>query len=361
MSNGFDLTALGWDGWFATQLKMLDQPDALPARVAVQRRGSYLVYCQEGEVWAELSGRMRHELTRRSELPTVGDWVALRPTDGTTHPIVAMLGRKTKFSRTEVGTRGDESSDRFVRTEEQVLASNLDHVLVVAALTEEFNVKRIERYVTMIWEGGAIPVVVLNKADLCDPTVAIAEASAAAPGVDVLALSAHTGDGVDALRGFLAHGSTIALVGSSGVGKTSLLNRFTGDEQRPVQETRSDSRGRHTTSHRELILLATGGMIIDTPGIRELQLWNSVEGIDRAFDDITGFASSCRFNDCSHEKEPGCAVRQALEEGQLDEQRFQSYQKLRRELDFLERRQDPRLERETRERWKALTKSMRKR
>lgn len=350
------LRALGWDDWF--QERFDNVPGLIPARVAVQHKGTYLVITEDGEMWAEPSGRLMHEAFQRSDLPVVGDWVACRGPQ-----VVGVLQRKTWFGRLESGSRVESASDAPTRTEQQVLAANLDSVMVVTSVTEEFNVRRVERYLTMIFEGGAIPVVILNKADLRDPSDAIRALAVAAPGVDVWAISALTGEGLGELDRYMTGGQTSALVGSSGVGKTSMINRLLGDESRKVRATREDDRdrGRHTTTHRELIQLQSGGMIIDTPGMRELHLWNATDGLERTFDDIAELASMCRFNDCAHMFEPDCAVKTALEDGTLEQDRYLAYQKLIREAEHLKQKQDPRLQRESIDRWKKISKEAKKR
>lgn len=339
MSHSMGLPALGWDEWFQSKFEQLEEAGVIPGRVAVLSRGAYLVYHETGEAWAELAGRLRHRVDDRSELPAVGDWVALSHarTDSTAL-VVAVLPRRTKISRKAPGDR-DRRPDRYWRVEEQVLAANLDLMLVVSAVTEEFKVSRIERYITMAWQGGAHPVVVLNKADLADPEDARAGVERSCPGVEVCITSAVTGTGLDHLRRFTGKGRTLALVGSSGVGKTALVNSLTGNDLRRVQATRADGRGRHTTTRRELIPLPEGGFIIDTPGLRELALWNADLEIERVFDEVAELAGRCRFRDCTHTHEPDCAVRTALEEGGLDPRRYANYQKLQREQRYLEAKQ----------------------
>lgn len=350
------LCALGWDDWF--QERFDHATGLIPARVAVQHKGAYLVMTGNAELWAEPSGRLMHEALQRSDLPVVGDWVTCRGPQ-----VVGVLERKTWFGRLWAGSRIESVTSAPTRTDAQVLAANLDTVMVVTAVTEEFNVRRVERYLTMIFEGGAMPVVILNKADLRDPTDAMRALAVAAPGVDVWAVSALTCEGLDDLERYLTAGRTSALVGSSGVGKTSVINRLLGDESRKVQATRADDRdrGRHTTTHRELVKLRSGGMIIDTPGMRELHLWNTSEGLERTFDDITELAMMCRFNDCAHMFEPDCAVKIALEDGSLEGGRYLAHQKLVREAEHLKQKQDPRLQRESIERWKKISKEAKKR
>ncbi|MDQ2984319.1 MAG: ribosome small subunit-dependent GTPase A [Actinomycetota bacterium] len=326
----FDLERLGWTPERDAEFEQYLEQGLVRARVAVEHRSQYVLYTEDGELRAELAGRLRHE----GELPAVGDWVALKPPS----TIVAILPRRTVFSRKE--TLG--------ATAEQVLAVNADAVFVTTALTErDFKVRRLERYLATAWESGARPVVVLTKSDLCDwVDEAVADVEAIALGVPVHAVSAVTGDGVDGLRPYLAPNQTVALLGSSGVGKSTLVNRLAGREVLATQEIRADGRGRHTTSHRELVPLPGGGLVLDTPGLRELQLWDVSDGLDATFEDVAAIAEGCRFNDCEHKTEPGCAIREALATGALPRDRWESHQKLQRELARLERRMDQRAQAE---------------
>jgi ribosome biogenesis GTPase len=341
----FDLQRLGWSPFFAEPFQQYESDGLVPGRVAVQERGSYLVYTEDGERWAEVTGRLRHDTASSADFPAVGDWVAL---DDRIH---AVLPRRTKFSRKVA----------FLKTEEQVLAANVDVVFLVMALTErDFNPRRLERYLATAWESGAEPVVVLSKADLCDDVPGhLAEAEGVAYGVPVHVTSAVTGDGLDALRASFAGDRTAALLGSSGVGKSTLINAFLGSELLRTNEIRADGRGRHTTTHRELVPLPEGGLLLDTPGMRELQLWTADSGLDETFTDVTELAARCRFNDCSHDGEPGCAVRAALAEGSLEAERYASYEKLQRELRHLEVRLDKRLQAEERKKRRTFAKSLR--
>ncbi len=341
-----NLERLGWNDEIARTFE--EHAAGLePGRVAVQHRGAWQVATEQRELSAELTGRLRHEAAP-GELPVVGDWIALR--DGL---IDVVLPRTSKFSR----------KTPWTVVAEQVLVANVDVAFLVMGLDDrDFNIRRLERYLTTAWEGGATPVIVLNKADLTDDLDGrIAETDTVAFGVPIHAVSARTGDGVDELRLHLAEGRTAVLLGSSGVGKSSIINRLLGDERFKTADVRSDGRGRHTTSHRELVTVPGGGVIIDTPGLRELQLWETDEGLDQAFVDVADLIAACRFSDCQHRTEPGCAVKAALADGSLTRERWESYQKLQRELARLDRKLDPKLQSEERKKWRAMTKSHRKR
>jgi len=303
---------------------------ASPARAAVEHRIEYVVYTAHGELRAELAGRLRHD----EEHPAVGDWlaVAARPDEGRA-TINAILPRRSAFVRKVA----------WAETKPQVVAANVDVVFVVCGLDLNYNIRRIERFLTLAWESGAQPVVLLTKADLCDDVEAyVLEVESVAFGVPVHAVSAPHGDGVETVRSYIPHGKTAALLGSSGVGKSTLVNALVGEEVLATNEVREDGRGRHTTSHRELVPLPEGGVVLDTPGMRELQLWDAASGLESAFQDLDALAGECRFSDCAHGREPGCAVRAALASGTLDVERFESWRKLQRELERLARKQDAR-------------------
>lgn len=345
------LTELGWNEHFEQH-----RPDdgLVPGRVAVEHRGAYAVYTDEGEAWSEVSGKLRYDADGRGELPAVGDWVALQLRPEGKATIRAVLPRRTKISR----------KVNLSETEEQVLAANIDTIFLVSSLNRDLNMRRLERYLATAWESGAEPAIVLNKADLCpvdERAELVAEVEAVAFGVPVHTVSAVTGEGLDELRPYLVPGRTVVLLGSSGVGKSTLINRVLGIEQLETQEIREgDDRGRHTTTHRELIAVPGGGLVIDTPGLRELQLWGeSSGGLGEAFQDVTDLAATCRFADCAHETEPGCAVRAAIDSGTLPPDRLESYRKLQRELARLERRRDSRAQSLERKKWRTFSKQQR--
>ncbi len=323
-----------------------------PARVIAEHRTGYRLQTAGGERPGHILGRLRHEADSQADLPAVGDWVVVQSAAGEGElPIHRVLPRKSKFSRKEAGER----------TEEQIVATNVDHVWIVSALDQDFSLRRIERYLSLAWESGATPVVVLTKADLHGDVEGRAdEVESIAIGVDVHVTSSLLQDGLDPLRPYFANHATVALLGSSGVGKSTLINALEGSALQETGEVRGDGKGRHTTTFRQLIRLSSGGLIIDTPGMRELQLWDSQSGLADTFGDVDELAGQCRFSDCRHQGEPACAVAEAIASGQLPEDRLLSYQKLQRELTRLERKQDALAQSEEKRRRRNFAKSIRK-
>ena len=355
----FRLEDLGWGPFFQQQLNNGDAPELVPARVAEEAKGACRAVTEAGALLATVSGRLRHEALTREQLPATGDWVLLVRVDASSAVIHRVLERRTKLSR-KIASGAERRSGG--RTEEQILAANVDTVFVVAALNRDFNPRRLERYLAAVWESGARPVVVLNKADLHDDLPqAVREAKALSPGVEVIATSILTGEGIDVMRATLRSGETAVFVGSSGVGKSSLINRLLDNDTLTVRGIRDDGRGRHTTTSRQLLMLPGGGVVIDTPGLRELTLWDADAGLERAFADVDSFVQQCAFRDCRHTGEPGCAVLEAIDEGKLPDERFANYRKLEREREFLARRQDKALEIAERKRWKQIHKQNRER
>jgi ribosome biogenesis GTPase len=345
------MSQLGWDAARAADFAAFDSAGHSPGRVIRPDRAIHVVATANGETPAEVAPHLLRASIDRTALPTVGDWVALRR-DSERATIDAVLPRRSAFLRRAAGNE----------TVAHVLAANIDTVFVVVPLNRNPNLTRVERFLTLAWESGATPVLLLAKADLCDTLDEVLdEAASVAPGVDVHAVSAVTGDGVAALAPYLGIGRTVVLLGQSGAGKSTLANALRGAEVMATQDIRSDGRGRHTTTHRELMVLPDGGVLIDTPGLRTLLLWNADEGLDRAFSDVEALAAQCRFNDCGHTGEPGCAVGAAIASGQLAQRRLDSHQKLQKELAFLARKQDHRLRAEERKKWKAISKSHRQR
>ncbi len=345
------LARLGWTPAFEEQFAPYAAGGLEPARVAAEHRGAYDLYTARGERPAQLSGRFRHSAAARGDLPAVGDWVAV---DGDEPARVrAVLPRRTSFSRQAATDHG--------QTIEQVVAANVDVVFLVSGLDGDLNLRRLERYLALGWESGADPVVVLTKTDLCDDVERVlAEVETVAIGVPVQPVSNVTGEGVDALASYFAGDRTVAALGSSGVGKSSLVNRLAGATMMATGDLRADGRGRHTTSHRQLLLLPGRGLFLDTPGMRELRLWDSGQGVEATFDDVAAAAARCRFSDCAHETEPGCAVRAAIEEGTLDPERLASWRKLEGELRHLALKQDARLRSEARKQRARFARSLRK-
>ena len=346
-----DLHTLGWDESFAEAFSPYQQKGFAIARVGLEHREAYRVFTEEGEMWAEIIGKMRYEATGRADFPAVGDWVVISVASGDQRAFIhAILPRKSKFSRRAPGRDA----------EEQIVATNVDTVFLVQALNHEFNVRRLERYLVVALESGAHPVIILNKADLAEDLEQKRRAvEAVAKGIPVHVLAAKHNQGVEELKPYLEVGKTIAFLGSSGVGKSTLINRLLGQERQKVNEVReADDKGRHTTTNRELIILADGGLLIDTPGMRELQLWDASEGLSDNFSDIETIAKDCYFNDCQHEKEPNCAVKEALAEGTIDPKRYENYKKMEKELEFLASQTDKKLELERKERWKKIHKVM---
>ena len=346
--NFTDLTTSGWDEFFENNFKSFAEDGYTCGRVALEHKNFFRLYTQHGEMLAEMSGKLRHNAVNRIDLPAVGDWVVIRslPEHGRAL-IQAVLPRRTSFVRKIAGAR----------TEEQIVGANIDTVFLLTSLNQDFSLRRIERYLIIAWESGAKPIIILSKSDLCERVVeSVAEVQAVAHGVPIHAVSVVTGSGIADLAQYFNRGQTVALLGSSGVGKSSLINHLAGVDQLKVQTvSERDDRGRHTTTHRELVLLPTGGLVLDTPGMRELQLWNGDESLQLVFDDIDALASQCFFGDCRHQDEPRCAVREALEAGTIDTGRYRSYEKLQKELKYLARRRDVLSEIVEKKKWKKLS------
>ena len=329
------LQEMGWDSEFEVQFGMLGVEGCMAGRVVRQDRHVYSVQTSDSMQAAEVSGTFRHRAESPADFPAVGDWVAVQVVEkGGTGLIHAVVPRRTQFSRKAAGSR----------TDEQVIAANLDVVFLVSALDggRAFNPRRIERYLLLTQESGAEPVIVLNKVDVCpDVEACVARAREVARGRPLYAVSATHGIGIERLRDHLGCGVTAAFLGSSGVGKSALINALLGKDYQAVGDVREDDRrGRHTTTHRELLVLPEGGLLIDTPGMRELQLWGEGEDLDGAFDDIEAFAAECHFRDCTHAGEPGCAVRLAVSDGHIEGRRLESYHDLQREMRHLASRRD---------------------
>jgi ribosome biogenesis GTPase / thiamine phosphate phosphatase len=344
------LTDLGWDSAWAAAYRPFDAVGWQPARVVAAHRDAWVLATAVGDRDAVISGRLRHDALGPGDLPAVGDWVA--SSDTSPSVITAVLPRRSAFrrNRDDGKTAGD-----------QVLAANVDVAFVVAGLDGDFNLRRIERYLAVAWTGGAVPVIVLNKADVTSDLLGqrIAAASVA-PGVEVHAVSALTGDGLDVLAAeHLLRGRTAVVLGSSGVGKSTLVNALLGTQRQRTGAVREDdSRGRHTTTHRELVRIPGGALLIDTPGIRSLGVAGAADGLDATFSDLAEIATGCRFRDCRHDGEPGCAVAAALADGTLDPRRLESHRKLEREAAHVARATDPLARAAERRKWKAISASV---
>jgi ribosome biogenesis GTPase / thiamine phosphate phosphatase len=339
------LDELGWDDGWSSAFEQLHDDNLIAARVAAQHRGAYVVWTVDGEKRARAAGRLYYEHEVGAPVPAVGDWIGLR--DAT---ITSILPRRGAFIRKRAGLGSDE----------QVLAANVDTAFLLAGLDDDFSLRRLERYITTAWDSGAQPVVVLTKADLCDDVAdAMVQVESVAIGVPVYPISNITGVGVDELESHLRPGHTVVLLGSSGVGKSTLLNRLAGSDLMRTAEIAADGTGRHTTTHRELVRLPGGALAIDTPGLRELQFWDGDLGA--AFEDIEALAAECRFNDCAHVTEPGCAVQGAVDNGTLELDRLRSWRKLQRELEAIAARTDRRLRAARKKRWKEIAAHARQR
>ena len=352
-----NIQSLGFTQFFEDQLSTLKKEKryekCVPARVCLEHKHAYRVISENGEWLAAVSGLYAYEAFNRAEFPAVGDWVLVEKMDGEERAIIhKLLNRKVQFSRKIAGRE----------IEEQIVAANVDFVLLVMSLNADFNIRRLERYLTAAWDSGATPAIVLTKADLCeDVGKLVSEAQAVAMGVDIFVTSAYTGEGIEEIRSLLKEGVTGAILGSSGAGKSTLTNALYGDVKMEVSGIREDdAKGRHTTTHRELVILPGGGCLIDTPGMRELQLWDQGESLSASFQDVEELASHCRYRDCTHKSEPGCAVIQAVNNGQLDQSRLQSYFKLQKELAFIERKTNAQAKLAEQRKWKQVSKGQKK-
>lgn len=351
-SPAIDLGLYGWDAGWAEGFRPYAVEGLIPARVAIEYNHLLRLYTAKGDVRGQHSGKLLHEAAGRHAMAAVGDWVAIRMNPGErSGTIEAVLPRRSHFSRKAAGEL----------TEQQVVAANIDVVFIVMGLDRDYNPRRLERYLVMATESGAMPQVLLSKADLSDHVAAqLEECQAAAPGVDVYAVSVRDGRGVDRVRAALRSGQTGTLLGSSGAGKSTLINQLLGHEMLATAEVRAhDSRGRHTTRHRQLVPMPGGGLLIDTPGMRELQLWTEPDAPQASFEDIEALAKGCHFSNCQHRTEPRCAVRDALADGRLDALRVESFHKLQEEAQALGAKQDVRARLQERSHTKTIAKSLR--
>ena len=352
--NTMTLEDMGWNDFFAKGLEESANRTHRPARVTGVRRGVFLVFDGRGEYQVSVSGRLMHDCGAGSLHPAAGDWVSVREST-----ITGVLPRRNALARGASGSRGKQASE-----EEQVIAANIDTVFIVTGLDRDYNVRRIERYLTLVYNCGCSPVVLLNKADL-HPEIKVErfveEVESASFGVPVHVLSARDSFGIEALESYLSPGKTVALIGSSGVGKSTLVNRISRETRQVTKEvSQTNGKGVHTTTSRDLIRLPGGGVIIDNPGIREIAFWSDNGGIDSVFPEIEALARGCRFSDCSHRNEPGCRVREAIRSGRLPSERFESFLKMQRELHYLSERRNKSASRVEKERWKEIALQTRK-
>lgn len=353
-----NLKSLGFTTFFEEQWSGIIREEnkyknCVPARVTLEHKHSYRVLSEQGEWLATVAGHFAYSAYSRSDYPAVGDWVLVEKMVGEDRAIVHKLfNRKAQFSRKIAG----------LEIEEQIVASNVDIVLLVMSVNADFNIRRLERYLVAAWDSGAKPIIVLTKADLCEDVESfLSEVEAIAFGVDIFVSSSFTGEGIEEIRELFKEGVTGALLGSSGAGKSTLTNALYGDEKMKVSGIREDdAKGRHTTTHRELVLLPSGGCLIDTPGMRELQLWDQSDSLSSSFQDIEELSSQCRYRDCSHNSEPHCAVRNAIKNGELDNSRLQSYFKLQKELAYMERKTNAQARLAEQQKWKQISKGLKK-
>lgn len=343
-----ELNKLGFCAFFQKHLDNFKDGQlegVLVGRICSEHKCGYKLYSEKGESNAIISGKFRNNCKTKEDFPAVGDWVIFEKLDNRAR-IKSVLPRKSKFSRKVAGKE----------TQEQIIASNIDIAFIVCALNYDFNLRRIERYLSLIWQSGAIPVVVLTKTDLCeDVQTKINEVANIAFGIDIHAISNFSSESIEILHDYFKENKTVVLLGSSGVGKSSLINNLAQENLMKVHELRSTiDKGRHTTTHKQMFILPKGGLIIDTPGIRELQLWDAEGGISQCFSDIEELAESCRFGDCKHQDEPECAVHQAIKDGLLDSHRLKNYLKVQKEQEYISDRQTQSAAKIERDKWKAI-------
>ena len=354
MKDQKDLKLYGWNEFFEAYFSEYTSDGLAPARVAVENRNNYELYSQFGELTAEKTGKLFYNARSADELPAVGDWVVIMPLQKELKAVIsAVLPRKTKFSRKKAGPV----------TEEQVVAANVDTVFIVSSLNQDLNFRRMERYLALAWDNDVRPVIVLSKADLSDNVYQkLVETQNNISGTDIHVVSAMKGAGIDELFQYFEGNKTATVIGSSGVGKSTLINSLLHWKKMKVSEiSLYKDKGRHTTTHRELTLVPGGGLIIDTPGMREIQLWEGSEGLSELFEDIEQLSLECKFSDCKHDSEPGCAVKEAIKNGSLDQKRFKSYRKLQNEVNYFARKQNIKAQLDEKRKWKKITSEARKR
>lgn len=346
-----ELKDLGLNAFFIKHFECYRDKNFSLGRICSEHKNSYKIYSEMGELIATISGKFRNNCLKKEDLPTVGDWVVFELIENTNKAIInAVLPRKSKFSRKIAGKE----------TQEQIIVSNVDIAFIVCALNYDFNLRRIERYLSLIWQSGATPAIVLTKTDLCnDIESKLFEISNIAFGVDIHLINNITNEGVEPLKAYFKGNKTVVLLGSSGAGKSSLINNLLQENKMKVNILRNNlEKGRHTTTYKQMLMLPDSGLIIDTPGLRELQLWNAEDGISQCFQDIEKITQKCHFSNCTHNDEPKCAVRQAIQDGLLDANRFANYLKVKKEQEYLENRQNQSAAKMERTKWKAIHKQI---
>ncbi|WP_352420078.1 ribosome small subunit-dependent GTPase A [Proteiniborus sp.] len=352
MTNKYNLLDLGWNECFEKGIEQYGDSYSI-GRVAVEYRSLYKVYTEDGEIFASVSGKMINSATGRDDYPAVGDWVILDKNSNQNDRTIirGILERKSKFSRKVAGNSFDE----------QIIAANIDIAFICMSLNNNFNLRRLERYITMAWDSGARPVVLLTKADLCkDVDEKLDQTSGILFGIDVHCISCVSKSGISEVENYLEKGITVAFIGSSGVGKSTIINELLGESRQITQEVSNiGEKGRHTTTNRELVILPEGGVVIDTPGMRELHILDVSDSIDTAFKDIEGLSLKCKFSDCTHSSEPNCAVKEAISNGTLSKKRYESYVKLKKEAEYTERKLNRKAEIQYKKLAKKFTKSLR--
>lgn len=353
-----NLKQYGWDEFFEKQFEPFSKEGYTAGRVAIENKSNYALYTEAGELTAEVSGKFHFKNEETGSYPAVGDWVVIKKIPGENKAIIEfVLERKSKFSRKEA------FNDEDGETNEQILAANIDYIFIMSSLNMEMNIRRIERYLTLALENKVTPVIILTKTDLCENVnEKISEVKTIALNTQILALSAIKKSGIEELKKYFEGNKTVAFVGSSGVGKSTLINCLCGETVMDVSDiAQYKDRGRHTTSHRELIMLPGGGLIIDTPGMRQVRLWEGSEGLSETFQDIEKYIGLCKFTDCKHETEPGCAIKKAIEDGEFDEERYHSYLKLQREIKHFENRSNLKAQLAEKKKWKKISGDLKKR
>lgn len=346
-----NLYEYGWNRGWEEDFAGYRDAGFCPGRISCEHRGAFTVMTEEGEIFATISGRLQYEAASRRDMPSVGDWVALNCGDESGRGVIqAVLGRNSSLTRKASGTVA----------EEQIVASNVDVVFIVSGLDGDFNPRRLERYLTLVYDSGAIPVLVLNKTDLVEDVQSLVDqVGQIAYGVPVIPMSAREHENIQSIKEQLQQGMTGVLIGSSGVGKSSIINALLGEDVLRTTDVREDdSRGRHTTTRRQMFLLPQGGVLIDTPGLREIQLIADESALNKTFEDIAEIAEQCRYRDCSHQGEPGCAVQIAVADGTLPSERYESYHKQQKEINHHRRQGDIHLQIEEKRKWKTIMKSL---